>query len=110
MINYILVMKSIYLIPFILFGCNSVDTGKKEEYPIKQITPINIDTTDRTEIAVKKKFPIRVTEVILNDNKEIDMKYMVYVENGILYYTNKPTKVGDTAFYDTDIYKIFPEE
>ena len=97
-------MKSIYLIPFVLFGCASVDTEKQEKYKVKELPPSNTDTT------TKKKFPIRVTEVILNDDKTIDMEYGVYTENGILYYTNKPTKVGDTAFYDTDIYEIYPEE
>lgn len=97
-------MKSIYLIPFLLFGCSSVDTEKQEDYKIKELPPVNVDTN------TKNKFPIRVTEVILNDDKTIDKKYGVYAENGILYYTNKPTKVGDTAFYDTDIYETYLEE
>lgn len=86
-------MKFIYFLPLIIFSCVT-KPKKKEEIKFRELNPIHIDTT-------KKKFPITVTEVYLNTDNKIKQKYVVCTENGVMFYTDIETQVGDTAFYDT---------
>ena len=88
-------MKLIYLIPLVFLACNS---KPKEDNKTRELPPIYIDTT-------QKKFPIKVTEVYPNTDERIKQKYIVCTENGIMFYTDLETNVGDTAFYDTDLHK-----
>lgn len=88
-------MKLIYFLPLIIFSCFT-KKEKKEEIKFKELNPIHIDTT-------QKKFPILVTDVYLNTDNRIKQKYVVCTENGVIFYTNSKTEIGDTAFYDNEI-------
>jgi len=43
--------------------------------------------------------PIKVVSVVRNTDKFIDGKWQVMTENGVMYYTNNTTYVGQIAFY-----------
>ena len=91
-------MKLIYFLPLFLFSCNS-EPKKENTNKTKELNPIYIDTT-------QKKFPILVTEVNLNTDTTIQHKYVVHTENGIMFYTDIKPNVGDTAFFDNQVYNL----
>lgn len=45
-----------------------------------------------------KEWPIKVISVDKNVDKNINMKWQVVTENGVMYYTNTKPTVGDIAF------------
>jgi hypothetical protein len=57
------------------------------------VSPQPIIPTDTT-----KAWPIKVVSVERNVDKNIDMKWEVVTENGVMYYTNKKPQIGDIAF------------
>jgi hypothetical protein len=57
------------------------------------VNPQPIIPTDTT-----KAWPIKVVSVERNVDRNIDMKWEVVTENGVMYYTNKKPQIGDVAF------------
>jgi hypothetical protein len=63
---------------------------------------VTIDTTIGYFNDTTKSWPIKVTSVVRNTDKFIDGKWQVMTENGVMYYTNSTTYVGQIAFYIND--------
>jgi hypothetical protein len=57
------------------------------------VSPQPIIPTDTT-----KAWPIKVVSVKRNIDRDIDLKWEVVTENGVMYYTNKKPQIGDVAF------------
>jgi hypothetical protein len=57
------------------------------------VCPQPIIPTDTT-----KAWPIKVISVERNVDRNIDMKWEVVTENGVMYYTNHKPQIGDIAF------------
>jgi len=57
------------------------------------VSPQPIIPTDTT-----KAWPIKVVSVKRNIDRDIDLKWEVVTENGVMYYTNKKPQIGDIAF------------
>jgi hypothetical protein len=57
------------------------------------VSPQPIIPTDTT-----KAWPIKVVSVERNVDRNIDMKWEVVTENGVMYYTNHKPQIGDVAF------------
>jgi hypothetical protein len=72
---------------------------QNEEYKIDSIIsdPLRVDTA--ITLGQTDSLPVRIVSVEKNANKIVNVKYQVLTENGLLYYTNQKSKVGDTAFY-----------
>jgi hypothetical protein len=72
---------------------------QNEEYKIDSIIsdPLRVDTA--ITLGQTDSLPVRIVSVEKNANKIVNVKYQVLTENGLLYYTNEKSKVGDTAFY-----------
>lgn len=71
----------------------------QNEYKIDSIIsdPLRVDTS--ITLGQTDSLPVRIVSVEKNSNKIVNVKYQVLTENGLLYYTNEKSKVGDTAFY-----------
>jgi len=54
-----------------------------------------IDTT----IGMNRPWPVKVINVKPNTNEFIEGEWIVMTENGLTYYTNEITHVGQIAFY-----------
>ena len=81
--------------------------GPKKEEPIEPESQINdtiyeIVPIDTTIVINNKPWPIKVVSVTKNTDKFIDGKWQVITENGVMYYTNERTYVGQIAFYLND--------
>ena len=81
--------------------------GHKKEEPIEPEPQINdtiyeIVPIDTTIVINNKPWPIKVVSVTKNTDKFIDGKWQVITENGVMYYTNERTYVGQIAFYLND--------
>lgn len=81
--------------------------GPKKEEPIEPEPQINdtiyeIVPIDTTIVINNKPWPIKVVSVTKNTDKFIDGKWQVITENGVMYYTNERTYVGQIAFYLND--------
>jgi len=97
----IAIALSIFYVIGTLFVIRDTERNKPSKKELK-VDSVKIDKVlPDTTMVYNNPFPVRVERIELCD-LENNPKFIVYTENGVVYYTDKKPKVGDIAFYLND--------
>jgi hypothetical protein len=107
------VLASVVLVLFLSSFGFMISKMMYQETPVSKETPKfeapscepEFQTLD-TCLSSKKIYPAIVVDVTIDEYYGEGKYYAVTTQNGILYYTKKKPKIGDTAMYVDDYHNI----